>query len=110
MMAMMMLMMITTMMIALVIVNEAPVKKFAESNGISGSIESILKNPKVIAEVTSSAQAVCKGKLAKFEIPSKLALDNDPWTPDNDLVTAAFKLKRQNLVKKYKKELDAAYA
>jgi long-chain acyl-CoA synthetase len=96
--------------IALVIVNEAPVKKFAESNGISGSIESILKNPKVIAEVTSSAQAVCKGKLAKFEIPSKLALDNDPWTPDNDLVTAAFKLKRQNLVKKYKKELDAAYA
>ena len=96
--------------IALVVVNEAPVKKFAESNGISGSIDSMIKDPKVVAEVTSAVQAVCKGKLAKFEIPSKLALDAEPWTPDNDMVTAAFKLKRQNLVKKYKKALDAAYA
>jgi long-subunit acyl-CoA synthetase (AMP-forming) len=70
----------------------------------------VIKDPKVVAEVTSAVQAVCKGKLAKFEIPSKLALDAEPWTPDNDMVTAAFKLKRQNLVKKYKKALDAAYA
>ena len=94
----------------MVVVNEAPVKKFAEGKGISGSVDSMIKNPTVIAEVTSAVQAVCKGKLAKFEIPSKLALDAEPWTPDNDMVTAAFKLKRQNIVKKYKKALDAAYA
>ena len=34
----------------------------------------------------------------------------DPWTPENDMVTAALKLKRQNIVKANKGMLDALYA
>lgn len=51
-----------------------------------------------------------EGKLAAFEIPKKVVLDAEPWTPENDMVTAAFKLKRVNLYKAFKGPLDAMYA
>ena len=38
-----------------------------------------------------------KCRLQKSEIPQRLKLVPDIWTPDIDLVTAAFKLKRKNI-------------
>ena len=36
-------------------------------------------------------------RLEKFEVPQAIKLVPDIWTPDIDLVTAAFKLKRKNI-------------
>lgn len=36
-------------------------------------------------------------------------LDAEPWTPENDMVTAAFKLKRANLYKAFKGPIDGMY-
>ena len=53
----------------------------------------------------------CKAsKLAKFEIPAQILLVADDWTVENELLTAAMKLKRQALKKKYDAELDKLYS
>jgi long-subunit acyl-CoA synthetase (AMP-forming) len=61
-------------------------------------------------QVSKQCLAVCKPKLVGFEIPKVLGLVAETWTPDNDLLTAAMKLKRIPIVAKHKAELDALYA
>jgi len=48
-------------------------------------------------------------KLERFEIPSAILLCDDVWTPDNNLITAAFKLKRIEIYNKYKTKIDELY-
>eukprot|EP00668_Euglena_longa_P036986 GGOE01047584.1.p1 GENE.GGOE01047584.1~~GGOE01047584.1.p1 ORF type:complete len:706 (-),score=212.52 GGOE01047584.1:961-3036(-) len=60
--------------------------------------------------VLDSFQAIGKvKKLAKFEVPAKVHVCPEGWSPDNDMTTAALKLKRNNIVKKYQAELTALY-
>lgn len=54
-------------------------------------------------------QAAKAAKLDKFEIPAKIQLLPDPWTPESGLVTAALKLKREQLKAKFKDELEKLY-
>ena len=61
-------------------------------------------------QVSKQCLAVCKPKLVSFEIPKKIGLVAETWTPDNDLLTAAMKLKRIPIVAKHKAELDALYS
>eukprot|EP00668_Euglena_longa_P007237 GGOE01008658.1.p1 GENE.GGOE01008658.1~~GGOE01008658.1.p1 ORF type:complete len:701 (+),score=218.46 GGOE01008658.1:28-2103(+) len=66
-----------------------------------------IPTPEAILE---SFQAIGKAKkLARFEIPTKVHICPDAWTPENDMTTAALKLKRNNIAKKYKDELAALY-
>jgi len=50
-----------------------------------------------------------QGRLEKFEIPMKIKLLPEPWTPETGLVTAALKLKRENVKKKFAEDLNALY-
>lgn len=50
-----------------------------------------------------------RNKLEKFEIPTAIMLCTDIWTPDNNLVTAAFKIKRREIYNKYKSKIDRLY-
>ena len=70
----------------------------------------LCKDEKIIKEVSKQCLAVCKPKLVGFEIPKHIGLIADTWTPDNDLLTAAMKLKRVPIVAKHKAELDALYS
>lgn len=47
--------------------------------------------------------------LEKFEIPVKIRLSPDPWTPETGLVTDAFKLKRKELTAYYQQDIDRMY-
>lgn len=48
-------------------------------------------------------------KLGKKEIPLRIRLVADEWSPDNGILTAALKLKRRVIESKYKKELFELY-
>ena len=48
--------------------------------------------------------------LQKFEIPKKITLVLDEWTPDTGLVTAAMKLKRKEVEKFYSSKITDMYA
>lgn len=54
-------------------------------------------------------QVARAAKLNKFEIPSKIRLLSEPWTPESGLVTAALKLKREQIKTKFKDELQTLY-
>ena len=48
--------------------------------------------------------------LVGFETPKKIGLVADPWSVENDLLTAAMKLKRVPIVARHKAQLDALYS
>lgn len=63
------------------------------------------------AEVVKAFAAIGKAKkLTKFEIPTKVYVCKDAWTPENDMTTAALKLKRNSIVSHYKSQIDSMYA
>lgn len=47
--------------------------------------------------------------LEKFEIPLKIHLSPEPWTPEMGLVTDAFKLKRKELTAHYQADINRMY-
>ena len=47
--------------------------------------------------------------LERFEIPAKIALVKEAWVPDSGLVTDSLKLKRKEIEKFYKNEIDSLY-
>lgn len=51
-----------------------------------------------------------QARLDKFEIPAKIKLIPEPWTPETGLVTAALKLKREVIRKAYADDLGKLYA
>jgi long-chain acyl-CoA synthetase len=55
-------------------------------------------------------QAAKQARLEKFEIPVKIKLIPEPWTPESGLVTAALKLKREVIRKTYENDLAELYA
>ena len=66
--------------------------------------------PQVIAAVLADCATVCKAaKLQKFEIPTKIVLIDELWTPENDMLTAVQKLKRRQIADKHKADIDAVY-
>lgn len=54
-------------------------------------------------------QEAKSAKLDKFELPAKIKLMSEPWTPESGLVTAALKLKREQIKAKFKNELQELY-
>ena len=55
-------------------------------------------------------QEAKKARLQKFEIPAKIKLLSNPWTPESGLVTAALKLKRDLIRKAFSEDLSKLYA
>lgn len=101
--------------IALLCVTESAIRKIKEGS-TDTPIADLCKDPAVIKKVLDSCKEVSKdAKLVEFEVPKKVVLlpptdGTAAWTPDNDLLTAAMKLKRPGIVKAFKAEIDAAYA
>lgn len=99
--------------VALLCVVESALRPLGTPHGLTeSSIEDLCKHSSVIAEVMTSVRQVCKEQgLNDFETPKKIALvPPNAWTPENDLLTAALKLKRPNIVKACAAEIDAMYA
>ncbi|XP_055751254.1 fatty acid CoA ligase Acsl3-like isoform X2 [Salvelinus fontinalis] len=82
----------------------------AEQYLIRGSWEELCDNAameEVVLQVIT--EAALSAQLERFEIPRKIRLSPDPWTPETGLVTEAFKLKRQQLKSKYQDDIERMY-
>jgi long-chain acyl-CoA synthetase len=86
-------------------------KRYANDNGISFSTnEDLVKNPKIVQAVLADLNNEAKkANLQRFEYLGAITLHADEWTPDNGLLTAAMKLQRNEIGKKYKQEIDTMY-
>ncbi|CAN6195341.1 unnamed protein product [Urochloa humidicola] len=97
--------------VALVVPAHQALEKWAQSSGINyKDIEELCKNDQAIKEVQLSLSKAAKAaRLEKFEIPAKILLLPEPWTPESGLVTAALKLKREQIKTKFKDDLNKLY-
>ncbi|KAH7861380.1 hypothetical protein Vadar_025369 [Vaccinium darrowii] len=98
--------------VALVVPSHQVLAKWAKESGTTyGDFPELCDKVEAVKEVQQSLLKAAKAaKLDKFEIPAKIELMSDPWTPESRLVTAAFKLKREKLKAKFKDELQKLYA
>ncbi|KAM9733874.1 long-chain-fatty-acid--CoA ligase 3a isoform 1-T2 [Menidia menidia] len=99
-----------TYVIGFVVPNQKQLLALAGQYGVRGSWEELCNSQameelvlKVITEAALTAQ------LERFEIPRKIRLSPDPWTPETGLVTDAFKLKRKELKTHYKEDIERMY-
>jgi len=96
--------------VALICPNVPNLKKLAASLGVEGELPELCKNADIAKAVLEDVKKTCGGaKLAKFEIPTKVILIDELWTPENDMLTAVQKLKRREIVAKHKAAIDEIY-
>lgn len=97
--------------VAVVVPLRPALEQWAKEAGINfGDFSQLCENRETISEVQGSLSKVAKdAKLQKFEIPERIMLAADPWTPESGLVTAALKIKREQVKAKFKNELQQLY-
>ncbi|XP_063793370.1 long-chain-fatty-acid--CoA ligase 4 isoform X2 [Pseudophryne corroboree] len=96
--------------ISFVVPNQKKLTSLALQKAIEGTWEEICNNPTMEAEVLKEIKEVASSlKLERFEIPIKVRLSPDPWTPETGLVTDAFKLKRKELKNHYLTDIERMY-
>lgn len=96
--------------IALVVPYKKAVEEMALKAGIGTSWEEICGSREIERNILLSIQQVgTEAKLHKWEIPRKIKLCKETWTPDTGLVTDAFKLKRKPLEDYYNVSIRRLY-
>ncbi|XP_034969579.2 long-chain-fatty-acid--CoA ligase 4 isoform X1 [Zootoca vivipara] len=96
--------------ISFVVPNQKKLTALAEQKGATGSWVDICNNPTMESEVLKEIKQMAnKMKLERFEIPVKVRLSPEPWTPETGLVTDAFKLKRKELKNHYLNDIERMY-
>jgi len=98
--------------VALVVAAHNELESWASQQGIKYSdFSDLCQKEEAVKEVLGSlAKAGKQARLEKFEIPAKIKLIPEPWTPESGLVTAALKLKREVIRKMYDNDLAQLYA
>ena len=98
---------------AIIVPDKTNLNKFAQD-----ALRKTGFTPEQLCEDTSVKSALCKDLLTfglsngleKFEIPKKICLVLDEWTPESGLITAASKLKRKEVEKFYQSHIEKMYS
>ncbi|KAL3592429.1 hypothetical protein D5086_011069 [Populus alba] len=97
--------------VALVVAAQPALEEWASKKGIAFTdFAELCEKEETIKELQASLLKAAKAaRLEKLEIPTKIKLLPDPWTPETGLVTAALKLKREAVRKAFFEELSKLY-
>lgn len=96
--------------IGFVVPNQKQLLALAERKRVRGLWEELCNNPVIEEEVLRViTETALTAQLERFEIPWKIRLSVEPWTPENGLVTDAFKLKRKELKSHYQNDIERMY-
>lgn len=97
--------------IALVVPNVRALKQLAKQlNKSSLTHTAMCRDQEIIKEVQNALRDHgLNAGLQKTEIPTKIMLVSEDWTPDSGMVTAALKLRRTNIQDKYRMEINNMY-
>ena len=98
-------------LIALILPNRLVVIGLAKRLNIDyNSDRDLYENKRIVHYITDQIQRHGKSNgLTKYEIPQKVMLCSEEWSPANDLLTASMKIKRKNIITKYQKQIDLMY-
>lgn len=91
---------------ALIVVNQKNITTLAKNIGIEEKeITEICNNENVHEALLKELKSFLRGKLCRTEIPQRLWLFAEPWTPADGLLTEAMKLKRKAIEKRFNNEI-----
>ena len=98
-------------MVALLCPDRGNLQKLAEKFGKTDTDISALCGDKdltgaVLRELVQYGKQL---RLEKFELPGAVTLCQEMWTPESELVTAAFKLKRKPIQQFYQMDINRMY-
>ncbi|XP_002163162.2 long-chain-fatty-acid--CoA ligase 4 isoform X1 [Hydra vulgaris] len=97
-------------LVLLAVPNHTAIMELANQLSVSGSFEDVCRNKSVIDAIMKDINVLSiKNGLNKTEQPAKVKLCTENWLPENDLVTAAFKLKRKSIEKFYQRDIEMMY-
>ncbi|KAL6104500.1 acsl3 [Pungitius sinensis] len=96
--------------ISFVVPNHKQLMALAEQKQLTGTREELCNNAQMEKEVLRIiTEAAISAKMERFEIPKKIRLSAEAWTPETGLVTDAFKLKRKELKSHYQDDIERMY-
>ena len=94
----------------LIVPNFDNLERWAQERGLHYSARAeLLQLPDVQAKVEREVMDMLR-ELAKFETPKKVLLLEDDFTIENGELTPTLKVKRREVEKRYKAQIDASYA
>lgn len=97
--------------VAVVVPNKSALMSWATERKIPDSFEELCNNPNAIKAVYDDLHRIGKeAKLQSFELVQAIHLRPKEFTIEEDLLTPTMKLRRNNLVKSFRAEIDRMYA
>ena len=99
-------------MIALVIPNPIRLKSIAQSLGKKSTLEldKLCQDDEIIGAVLNEIQTYAKQcGLLRLEIPAKIILIADEWSPASGHMTASMKIKRKFITDSYRTQINKLY-
>ena len=98
--------------IAILVPNATALHSYAKTCNVKdATYEQLCNNREIVSMIQKDLTTFGKtAGLSKFEIPTKIKLASEPWTPDSGLVTAALKIRRKPIADFYKDDIDIMYS
>lgn len=95
--------------IAIAIPNPKVIQKMASKCGLDP--EAAYNNPKVTQRMLDKLTRFARSNgLRRYEIPRGLILVKVDWTPESNLITSSFKLKRKNIEQHYSEAIRETFS
>lgn len=94
--------------VALIVPDPVTVKEWAAANGVSGSLEEMLKNEKVKSRIGQDLEEFSK-EFRAFDKVKKFTVIAEDFTIDNEMLTPSMKLKRRKVIERWGAEIEALY-
>ncbi|RWS24448.1 long chain fatty acid CoA ligase-like protein [Leptotrombidium deliense] len=100
-----------TYVVALIVPNPKAIHNLAKEYAKEDlTLAELCRDPQINEAILASiVEHGKRAKLNKMEIPAKVKLCAEEWSPDSGLVTAALKLRRKNIQDHYKLDISKLY-
>ena len=96
--------------VAVAVPNITALSELAESLSLEIAPDKLCTDERLKETVVTTLNTYgLRNGLQRFELPKKISLIKDEWTPDSGLVTAAFKIRRIFIVRRYENEIAEMY-
>ena len=81
---------------------------WAKEQGLPEDPQALVKEPALVELIETEVQKACQG-MAGYEVPRKLLLLPEPFSPENGILTPTLKLKRREVHSQFGEQIEALY-
>ena len=94
--------------VAIVVPDWLVVLPWAKEQGLPENPETLVDNPKLVNHIEQEVNAACR-EMATYEVPKKILILPEAFSPENGILTPTLKLKRREVHNHYGDRIEALY-